>query len=59
MREFITQEKIAMEVKIILSPKIINYNNPNQNKNSFFSKNIIKKRYKNLFNSNNFKNSYL
>ena len=23
------------------------------------SKNIIKKRYKNLFNSNNFKNSYL
>ena len=59
MREFITQENIAMEVRIILSPKIINYNNPNQNKNSFFSKNIIKKRYKNLFNSNNFKNSYL
>jgi hypothetical protein len=59
MREFITQENIAMEIKIILSPKIINFNNPNQNKNSFFSKNIIKKRYKNLFNSNNFKNSYL
>ena len=33
--------------------------NKNIEQNSFFSKNIIKKRFKNLYNSNNFKLSSL
>ena len=53
MREFLTPENIALEVKIILSLKMINSNPPT--KNGYFSSNNVKKRYKNLFNSNNFK----
>ena len=55
MREFLTKENIALELKIIYTPRTIISNNKNIDKNSFFSKNIVKKRYKNLFNSNNFK----
>jgi hypothetical protein len=55
MQEFITKENIALEVKIIMAPKTILNMNTNKNKNSFFSRDIVKKRYKNLFNSNNFK----
>jgi hypothetical protein len=59
MQEFLTEKDIAGEVKIVLSPKeliISLLSNTNEIKNSsFFSKNNIKKRYKNLFNSNNFK----
>jgi hypothetical protein len=53
MREFITKENIALEVKIIMAPNTNLSVNTVKNKNSFFSKNIIKKRYKNLFNSSN------
>jgi hypothetical protein len=62
MQEFITKENIALEIKIILSQKPIFAINTNKNKNSFFSKDIVKKRYKNLFNSssnNNIKFSYV
>jgi hypothetical protein len=55
MQEFITKEHIAMEVKIILAPNTNLEINTNKIKNSFFSKDIVKKRYKNLFNSNHFK----
>jgi hypothetical protein len=55
MQEFITKENIALEVKIILAPNTNLSINTNKSKNSFFSKDIVKKRYKNLFNSNNFK----
>ena len=55
MQEFLTRENIALEVKIILSPNTNLDINTNINKNSFFSKDIVKKRYKNLFNSNNLK----
>jgi len=53
LREFLTPENIALEVKIILSPhkKL----DSSANKNSFFSKNVIKKRFKNLFNHSNIK----
>ena len=55
MQEFLTPENIALEVKIILSPNTTLSVNLNKDKNSksFFSKDIVKKRYKNLFNSNN------
>jgi hypothetical protein len=54
MREFLTPENIALEVKILLSPnKIILLTNTNKNTNSFFSKNIVKKRFKNIYNSKN------
>ena len=59
MREFLTQKNIAGEIKIIISPDIILSSNKNIEQNSFFSKNIIKKRFKNLYNSNNFKLSSL
>jgi len=59
MREFLTEKDIAGEVKIVLSPKelvVSLLSNKNKIKsNSFFSKNSIKKRYKNLFNSSNLK----
>jgi hypothetical protein len=55
MQEFLTRENIALEVKIILSQNTNLDINTNINKNSFFSKDIVKKRYKNLFNSNNLK----
>jgi hypothetical protein len=55
MQEFLTRENIELEVKIILSQNTNLDINTNINKNSFFSKDIVKKRYKNLFNSNNLK----
>jgi hypothetical protein len=55
MREFITKENIELEVKIILAPNTNLSINSVKNKNSFFSKDIVRKRYKNLFNSNHFK----
>jgi hypothetical protein len=58
MREFLTPENIAMEVKIILAPNSRKLNS-STNKNSFFSKNVIKKRFKNLFNHNDIKLSSL
>ena len=54
MREFLTPENIALEVKIILAPNSRKLDS-NINKNSFFSKNNIKKRFKNLFNHGNIK----
>jgi hypothetical protein len=54
MREFLTPENIALEVKIILAPNSRKLDS-NTNKNSFFSKNNIKKRFKNLFNHGNIK----
>ena len=57
MQEFIRKENIALEVKIILSHKPIFSVDTNKNKNSFFSKDIVKKRYKNLFNNNHYKKS--
>ena len=54
MREFLTPENIALEVKIILAPNSRKLDS-NTNKNSFFSKNNIKKRFKNLFNQNDIK----
>lgn len=55
MQEFITKENIALEVKIVLSaPNTALGINTNKNKNSFFSKNTVKKRYKNLFKSEDF-----
>ena len=54
-KNFITKENIALEVKIILAPNTNLSINTNKSKNSFFSKDIVKKRYKNLFNSNHFK----
>jgi hypothetical protein len=56
MQGFISKEHIATEVKIILAPNTNLNINTNKSKNSFFSKDIVKKRYKNLFNSNHFKN---
>jgi hypothetical protein len=58
MREFLTPENIALEVKIILAPNSRKLDS-NTNKNSFFSKNNIKKRFKNLFNHNDIKLSSL
>lgn len=55
MQEFITKNQITTEVKIILAPNTNLDINTNKSKNSFFSKDIVKKRYKNLFNSNHFK----
>jgi hypothetical protein len=55
MQEFISKKQITTEVKIILSSNTNLDINTNKNKNSFFSKDIVKKRYKNLFNSNLFK----
>jgi len=55
MQEFISKNQITTEVNIILS---LNTNldiNTNKSKNSFFSKDIVKKRYKNLFNNNHLK----
>jgi hypothetical protein len=54
MREFLTPENIALEVKIILAPNSRKLDS-DTNKNSFFSKNNIKKRFKNLFNHNDIK----
>jgi Ni,Fe-hydrogenase maturation factor len=54
MREFLTPENIGLEVKIILAPNSRKLDS-NTNKNSFFSKNNIKKRFKNLFNHSNIK----
>ena len=59
MREFLTPENIGLEVKIVLAPNTNLSVNSNKNTNSFFSKNIVKKRYKNLFNTNNLKFSPL
>jgi len=59
MQEFLTKENIALEVKIILAPKTILNINTNKNKNSFFSKDIVEKRYKNLFIANQLKFSYI
>ncbi len=62
MQEFISKKQITAEIKIILSKKPIFAIDTNKNKNSFFSKDIVIKRYKNLFNSssnNNIKFSYL
>ena len=54
MREFLTPENIALEVKILLSPnKVILSMNTDKNTNSFFSKNIVKKRFKNIYNTKN------
>jgi hypothetical protein len=53
MQEFITKENIELELKIILAPNTNLSINTVKNKKSFFSKNLIKKRYKNLFNNNN------
>jgi hypothetical protein len=54
MREFLTPENIALEVKILLSPnKVILSTNTDKNTNSFFSKNIVKKRFKNIYNTKN------
>lgn len=52
MQGFITKEHIATEVNIILAPNTNLDINTNKSKNSFFSKHIVKKRYKNLFSSN-------
>ena len=52
MQGFITKEHIATEVNIILAPNTNLDINTNKSKNSFFSKDIVKKRYKNLFSSN-------
>ena len=54
MREFLTPENIALEVKILLSPnKVILSTNTDKNTNSFFSKNVVKKRFKNIYNTKN------
>ena len=55
MREFLTEKNIAGEIKIVISPDILFSSNKKIETNSFFSKNIIKKRFKNIFNNNNFK----
>lgn len=53
MREFLTPENIALEVKILLSPnKVILSTNTDKNTNSF-SKNVVKKRFKNIYNTKN------
>jgi hypothetical protein len=55
MLEFITKEQITTEIKIILAPNTNLSINTVKNKNSFYSKDVIRKRYKNLFNSNQLK----
>jgi hypothetical protein len=51
MQEFITSQNIELELKIIMAPNTNLSINTVKNKKSFFSKNLIKKRYKNLFNN--------
>jgi hypothetical protein len=55
MQEFITKDQITTEIKIILAPNTNLSINTVKNKNSFYSKDVIRKRYKNLFNSNQLK----
>ena len=52
MREFLTLDNIKTEVKILLSNNL-HFDNKNIDKNSYFSKNSIQKRYKNIYNFSN------
>jgi hypothetical protein len=55
MRDFLTEKDITGEVKITISPDILFSSNKKIESNSFFSKNVIKKRFKDIFNNKNFK----
>ena len=52
MREFLTLDNIKTEVKILLSNNL-HFDNKNIDKNNYFSKNSIQKRYKNIYNFSN------
>jgi hypothetical protein len=52
MREFLTIDNIKTEVKILLSNNLF-FDNKNTDKNSYFTKNSIQKRYNNIYNFSN------
>ena len=52
MRDFLTLDNIKAEVKILLSNNL-HFDNKNIDKNNYFSKNSIQKRYKNIYNFSN------